>query len=89
MQGLKFGGLYFRCRRVLNLGGLYFRCRRVLSKPQLAEVQSPGPHVQTGLRVDITLTLTLTLTRTQNMVVIPLRISMDLRITLREPVSLF
>ena len=57
---LNFGGLYFRCRRVLNFGGLYFRCRRVLSKAQLAGIQSPDPHVPTGLRI-ITLTLTLTL----------------------------
>ena len=54
---LDFGGLYFCCRRVLNFGGLYFLCR-MPSKAQLAGVQSPDPHAQTGLRI-ITLTLTL------------------------------
>ena len=52
---LNFGGTCFRCRRVLNFSGLYFGCRRILSKAQLAGIQSPDPHVQTGLRI-ITLT---------------------------------
>ena len=30
---------------------LYYRCRRVLSKAQLAGIQSPDPHAQTGLRI--------------------------------------
>ena len=77
---LNFSALCFRCRRVLNFGVLYFRCRRVLSKAQLAAVQSPDPHAQTGLRiinilafgcnlavsVKLALNLTLTLTLTIN-----------------------
>ena len=48
---LAFGGLYFRCRGVLNFGGLHVCCMRVLSNAQLAGVQNPDPVVQPGLRI--------------------------------------
>ena len=77
-----FGGLYFRCRGVLNFGALYFRCRRVLSKAQLAGVQNPDPLVQTGLRI-IPLTLTKHVTLTLTLI-----LTLTLTLTLSKPLSL-